>query len=180
MIPMGDIDLRHEIRVDEWTGAISMNYQRERARIRRIYSARVKGRKSSVTVAMYQGSGADEEWRQDVAEYTSARHPNIIQISGAASSIGIRATLFSDDLIPLEHFVQLYRFSHFVTVYIYACCNTDFFAAQSYLHSAFRRQLVSWSSSYLVSACLILGPISIYELDMSLDWSALHRSHTIK
>ena len=34
--------------------------QRERACVRRMYAARVEGRKSSVMVAMYQGNGAEE------------------------------------------------------------------------------------------------------------------------
>jgi hypothetical protein len=54
MIPLEDIDLRHEIRVDGDTGVV------ERAVVRRVYSARVEGRKSKFTVAMYQGNGAEE------------------------------------------------------------------------------------------------------------------------
>ncbi|KAJ7211859.1 hypothetical protein C8J57DRAFT_1483764 [Mycena rebaudengoi] len=44
MIPLGDIDLQHEIRLNNRTG-----------RVRRVYAARVKGRQSNMTVAMYQG-----------------------------------------------------------------------------------------------------------------------------
>ncbi|KAF7377026.1 hypothetical protein MSAN_00120700 [Mycena sanguinolenta] len=94
MIPMGDIDLQHEIRVDNSTGVL--NYHRQRAHVRRLYSAKVEGRKSTLTVAMYQGHGAEEKWRQDIAKYMSMRHPSIVQICGAASSNGIHATLFND------------------------------------------------------------------------------------
>jgi hypothetical protein len=54
MIPLEDIDLRHEIRVDGDTGVV------ERAVVRRVYSARVEGRKSKFTVAVYQWNGAEE------------------------------------------------------------------------------------------------------------------------
>ncbi|KAF7377038.1 hypothetical protein MSAN_00121900 [Mycena sanguinolenta] len=65
MIPMGDIDLRHQIRVDERTGT-AYSRPRERARVRRLYSAKVEGRKSTLTVAMYQGDGAEQN--QDFTE----------------------------------------------------------------------------------------------------------------
>ncbi|KAJ7906404.1 hypothetical protein B0H13DRAFT_2506356 [Mycena leptocephala] len=95
MIPMGDIDLLEEIPVNNRTGVIGRHHP-ERTRVRRVYSARVDGRKSGVTVAMYQGDGAEEEWHQDIANYMTICHPNIIQMCGAASSGGIHATLFHD------------------------------------------------------------------------------------
>ncbi|KAF7340660.1 hypothetical protein MSAN_02138000 [Mycena sanguinolenta] len=98
MIPMGDIDLRHQIRVDDCTGVVC--FQQQRACARRMYSAKViiAGRKSRVTVAVYQGEDAEEEWRQDIAKHMSLRHPNIVQICGAASSNAVYATIFNDDL----------------------------------------------------------------------------------
>ncbi|KAF7377069.1 hypothetical protein MSAN_00125400 [Mycena sanguinolenta] len=107
MIPMGDTDLRHEIRVDNSTGVL--NYHCQRAHVRRLYSAEVEGRKSTLTVAMYQGHGAEEKWRKDIAKYMSMRHPSIVQICGAASSNGIHAVLFNDALIPLEEVLDHYR-----------------------------------------------------------------------
>jgi hypothetical protein len=59
MIPMGDIDLLEEIRLDNKTGVVGYHHL-QRTRVRRVYSARVDGRKSGVTVAMYQGHGAEE------------------------------------------------------------------------------------------------------------------------
>ncbi|KAJ7340559.1 hypothetical protein DFH08DRAFT_1012601 [Mycena albidolilacea] len=71
MIPLGDIDLRHEIRVDNLTGIV--DYHRGPVCFRRMHSARVEGRKAKVTVAMYHGTGAEEEWRQEIAKYMSIR-----------------------------------------------------------------------------------------------------------
>ncbi|KAJ7227994.1 hypothetical protein B0H12DRAFT_235214 [Mycena haematopus] len=135
MIPIGDIDLRHKIRLNDKTGVV--DYGRVRACIRGIYSARVEGRKSTLTVAIYQGDGAEE---QDIAN-----HPNIIQIAGAATSGGIHATLFNDDLIPLKQFVDHYQDSHFLMVYIYAYCYEDFSEVVDYINSAF--QQILWSSN---------------------------------
>ncbi|KAF7377083.1 hypothetical protein MSAN_00126900 [Mycena sanguinolenta] len=142
MIPMGDIDLRREIRVNKHTGSVAC-FQRYHVCVRRVHSAkaRIDGRTKKVTVAMYQGNNVEEEWRQDIAKHMSLRHPNIVQICGAASSNGIHATLFNDDLIPLRDFLDGYRNSPVLTVYIYACCNSDFSAAYSYVNSEFQPTL---------------------------------------
>ncbi|KAJ7916099.1 hypothetical protein B0H13DRAFT_2323791 [Mycena leptocephala] len=57
MIPLGDIDLQQEIRLDN--GFAVVNRRRETARVRCVYSARVHGGNSNVTVAMYQGDSAE-------------------------------------------------------------------------------------------------------------------------
>jgi hypothetical protein len=59
MIPMGDIDLLEEIHLDNETGVVGRHHP-ERTRVRRVYSAKIDGRKSGVTVAVYQGDGAQE------------------------------------------------------------------------------------------------------------------------
>ncbi|KAF7340625.1 hypothetical protein MSAN_02134400 [Mycena sanguinolenta] len=149
MIPMGDIDLRHQIRVDDlradkWD---VLNAQpRERACVRRIHSAKavIGRRRSRVTVAMYEGNDAEEEWRTDLAKYMRLRHPNIVQICGTASLNGVHATLFNDDLIPLREFLGRSRESPFSTVYIYACCNQDFTEASNYIYSTFHQQFLPW------------------------------------
>jgi hypothetical protein len=58
MIPLGDIDLQQEIRLDDGFAVVDRHC--ETARIRRVYSARVHGGNSNVTVAMYQGDSAEE------------------------------------------------------------------------------------------------------------------------
>ncbi|KAJ7349851.1 hypothetical protein DFH08DRAFT_958799 [Mycena albidolilacea] len=57
-IPLGDIDLRHEIHLDARSGVV--NRQRKPRSTRRVYAAKIEGRKSSMTVAMYQGDGAEK------------------------------------------------------------------------------------------------------------------------
>jgi hypothetical protein len=59
MIPMGDIDLLEEIRLNNETGVVGCHHPK-RTRVRRVYSAKIDGRKSGVTVAIYQGKGAEE------------------------------------------------------------------------------------------------------------------------
>jgi hypothetical protein len=59
MIPMGDINLLEEIRLNNETGFVGCHHP-ERTRVRRVYSAKIDGRNSGVTVAVYQGKGAEE------------------------------------------------------------------------------------------------------------------------
>ncbi|KAJ7676985.1 hypothetical protein DFH06DRAFT_616509 [Mycena polygramma] len=117
MIRMENIDLEREIRLESGSGIVY--------RQRRMHSAKVEihGRKSAATVAIYHGSGAKKRWRRDIADYT---HPNLIRIRGAASLAGIYATVFHGDLLPLQHFLALYRRSPILTVYIYGCWNTEY------------------------------------------------------
>ncbi|KAJ6544534.1 hypothetical protein B0H19DRAFT_1261992 [Mycena capillaripes] len=136
MIPLGDIDLQREIYVSYGTGIVDRQYERQG--VRRLYSARLGGQ--NTTVAIYQGPGAEEEWRQDTAKYMSVRHPNLVQIRGAANYGGLHATVFYDDLIPLKHFLDLQP-SHFLKVYSYASCSHDFTAARAYIYFIFRRRL---------------------------------------
>jgi hypothetical protein len=58
---MGDIDLQREIRLDKHSGVAE--HRRERRSVRKLYSANIPGRKSSVTVATYQGDSAGEVCR---------------------------------------------------------------------------------------------------------------------
>ncbi|KAF7377044.1 hypothetical protein MSAN_00122500 [Mycena sanguinolenta] len=145
MIPMGDIDLRHEIRVDKHTGVA------------------IDRRTKRVTVALYQGNDAEEEWRQDIDKYMHLRHPNIVQICGAASSNGIHATLFNDDLIPVQEVLDRYRDSPCSSAYIYACC------VESGFHGGIQLYLFCFST---------LTPIEIHKMDTLFDWPALHRAYT--
>ena len=55
MIPLGDIDLRREIKLNRETGVV----ERHRRCIRSVYSAKIGGL-SDMTVALYQGDGAEE------------------------------------------------------------------------------------------------------------------------
>ncbi|KAF7340639.1 hypothetical protein MSAN_02135800 [Mycena sanguinolenta] len=172
MIPMRDIDLRHQIRVDECT-SVAYLPQRPRACVRRIYSAkaRVDGRRSNVTVAMYQGNVAEEDWRQDIETYI---HPNIIQLCGAASSNGMHAAIFHDDLIPLRHFLDRYRESHFKTVYIYACFvytqpALSHLSKESGFHGGIQLSLFCLPTKILLTG--------LYKLDTSLDWPTLRRAY---
>ncbi|KAJ7669927.1 hypothetical protein DFH06DRAFT_1179536 [Mycena polygramma] len=75
---------------------------------------------------MYQGNGADEEWREYMAKHTSLRHPNIIQIYGAASSGGLHATIFHSDLIPFEQWLNPYKCVPCVIVFLYAYYGREF------------------------------------------------------
>ncbi|KAJ6450960.1 hypothetical protein C8R47DRAFT_1170708 [Mycena vitilis] len=86
---------------------------------------------------MYQGQRAVENWRQDLKKHTSLRHPNILQIYGAASSGGVHATVFHGDLVLLKHCLALYKDFPCLTAYIYGSC-----AATWYLYSSSQSELL--------------------------------------
>ncbi|KAJ6450951.1 hypothetical protein C8R47DRAFT_1170669 [Mycena vitilis] len=125
MIPLGDIDLQHEISLAKGTGVVS----RRGSSDRRVYSAKIRDK--DLTVAMYQGCGAMEKWRQDLTKHSSLRHPNILQIYGAASSGDVHATVFHGDLVLLKPCLELYKDFPCLTAYIYGSC-----AATWYLYSS--------------------------------------------
>ncbi|KAJ6506077.1 hypothetical protein DFH09DRAFT_1200411 [Mycena vulgaris] len=135
VVPLGDIYLRNEIRLDDETGVVER--RGGGALVRRMYSARIEGRTSDMTVALYQGDYAEENWRDSVAKHSYIRHPSFVQIYGLSSACGMYATILHDDLIPLAHFVNLYRDSQLLTAFMYAYCDSDFFEAKRYFESTF-------------------------------------------
>ncbi|KAJ6512400.1 hypothetical protein C8R45DRAFT_321774 [Mycena sanguinolenta] len=134
VIPLGDIDLQREIQLHKRSGVASL---------RRLHSARVEGKASDVTVAVYQGDRGEEEWRRDIARYKAVRHPNIVQLYGAVSCGDIHAVVFHDDLIPFQQFLDLYRHSHFSRAYIHVYMDAEFQAVEDYFMSAFEHSLVN-------------------------------------
>ncbi|KAJ6554268.1 hypothetical protein B0H19DRAFT_1071687 [Mycena capillaripes] len=163
MVPLGHIDLRREIHFDADTDLVQSVCRKLRAR--RVYTAKIYGQKSPMTVAVYQGVEAQAEWQADILRYSWLWHPNFVQLCGAVASGKICAAVFNDDLIPLKHFLALYRHSPIVTVYIYAYCTTEYKvrnsppvhssltraqAARDYFYGAFRRLLFSWECTFFI------------------------------
>ncbi|KAF7374164.1 hypothetical protein MSAN_00298100 [Mycena sanguinolenta] len=101
-IPLGDIDLQREIRLKNDFGAI---------RLRKLHSAQIRREQSKMTAVIYQGDGAEQEWRPDVEKYMTYifSHPNIVQLYGTAMCGTIHAAVFNDELIPLQQFIDLYH-----------------------------------------------------------------------
>ncbi|KAJ6534559.1 hypothetical protein B0H10DRAFT_2145775, partial [Mycena sp. CBHHK59/15] len=136
IIRLGDLDIRKEIQLDSKSGA--MRRRHGRASVRRVYSARIPDYNSSMTVAVYQGESADEEWRQDILQYAWLRHPNLVQLYGISSSSGIRAAIFHDELIPYHHLMVKHRESPLWIVhfwYFLVCLQQEFMDAQDYIFS---------------------------------------------
>ncbi|KAK7006270.1 hypothetical protein R3P38DRAFT_3602234 [Favolaschia claudopus] len=149
-IPLGDIYLHRELQLIERPadGTHSAVKFQSRSQIRRVYSAQIEGQISKATVAMYQGDGAEEEWKKHMAKYMAARHPNVIQLFATSEFGGIRAMIFHDDVIPLRDFLDLYSQSPMLTVYIhgYIVCDSNASVrisqtVQTYFRSTFRYNL---------------------------------------
>ncbi|KAJ7223428.1 hypothetical protein GGX14DRAFT_658107 [Mycena pura] len=105
MIPLGDLDLLRETRLDNASG-ISL----------------LPARKVLSSEAVYQGDKVDQEkWQEDVSKYANLRHPNIVQIYGVTVSSGIHATVFHDE--------KKYRRSPIATVYFWSFAHAFFYLA---------------------------------------------------
>ncbi|KAJ7508770.1 hypothetical protein B0H11DRAFT_1355961 [Mycena galericulata] len=130
-IPRGHVDLRHEIRMD--AGGL---VHRQRGRVsRRMYSARIEGGQSDVTVAVYQGQDAKENWKRELAKYSEIWHPNFVQVFGIVSSPGLYATVLHDELVPVGQYMQEYQHSIISTVYLYVYLSGEFQDATHYLET---------------------------------------------
>ncbi|KAJ7018578.1 hypothetical protein C8F04DRAFT_1404871 [Mycena alexandri] len=128
IIPLGDLTLRHEIRLDHQRGVVS--HHRSRGCVRRMYSARLGSHPK--TVAVYQGPGAEQEWIIAVKKREAIWHPNILQWCGVARAPGIYATVFHDDLIPFQRYLDIYDLSPLTAVYMYAYFDTEFQDLEQY------------------------------------------------
>ncbi|KAJ6538690.1 hypothetical protein DFH09DRAFT_1368823 [Mycena vulgaris] len=83
MVPIGDLDLREEIRIDCGSGVVNLSEERKSAR--RMYSARIHGSKSNITLGVYQGENATlrlkrsqlhtSEFRPTLCESEPIRYP---------------------------------------------------------------------------------------------------------
>ncbi|KAJ7614756.1 hypothetical protein B0H17DRAFT_681910 [Mycena rosella] len=115
VIPLGDLDLRHEIRLNYDTGIIDR--RQIRGPVRRMHSARIHGSESTMTVAIYEGDKAEENWREAISKYSNLRHPNIIQLFGTARAPRLHAAIFHDELIPARQMAEKYNIAPICTVY---------------------------------------------------------------
>ncbi|KAJ6512478.1 hypothetical protein C8R45DRAFT_322307 [Mycena sanguinolenta] len=157
-VPLGDIDLQREIHWDRRRGVASL---------RKLHSAKISVDRESldVTVAVYQGAGAKQEWRRDVKNYMTVRHPNFVQLYGTATYGNIHAAVFHDDLIPLPHFEDRYRHAHFSSVYIKVYARIEFDTVHNYFWTTFQHFLSEYSCTFLIrrstgQLCLDLVPRS--------------------
>ncbi|KAF7374159.1 hypothetical protein MSAN_00297600 [Mycena sanguinolenta] len=182
-IPLGDIVLQYEIQSDMRSGVVTL---------RRLHSAKICDKELVVTVAMYEGDGAVQEWRRDIQKYMTVRHPNIVQLYATASCGDTRAVVFHDDLIPLQQFLKLYQQSHFSTLYIHAyvvlafdwyntsllliCLqDNEFRATCTYVRSIFQRRLLDEDCTFFIrystrTFCADLVPGGA----LLIDFSATH------
>ncbi|KAJ6536362.1 hypothetical protein B0H19DRAFT_384317 [Mycena capillaripes] len=139
MIALGDLNLIHKIEPAGGSGVVRR--RQGRATVRRMYGVRISGLHSSMTAALYQGDGAEEQWRNEISQYLGIRHPNLLQLYGIARTRGLYAVVFHDDLIPHTDVLKKYRTSHFSTVFLWACMTHEF---REYLSSFSRRRLFWW------------------------------------
>ncbi|KAF7353207.1 hypothetical protein MSAN_01508400 [Mycena sanguinolenta] len=148
-----DVKLVKEVRLSPQSGVVGR--QSAGVGVRRIYHAEICRDPETVTVAMYQGDGMEEEWRQHVAKYESIRHPNIMQLYGLVSGKGLHAMVFHDELIPYDQFFCRFEHSPILSTYIRTYCpiikSTEWKDATIYIDDAIGSQMVMHSIGSYVS-----------------------------
>ncbi|KAF7374297.1 hypothetical protein MSAN_00312900 [Mycena sanguinolenta] len=127
-----------------------------------MYSARVVGHSEPMTVALYEGDHAEEEWRRDLSRYSHLRHPHILQIYASASSSGIHAVVFHDELVLFSHFLDLFQYSTILKVYIMACMFADWKSACDYSASILSKH---YMVCYYIIACRLCVDFNTSEHD---------------
>ncbi|KAF7353149.1 hypothetical protein MSAN_01502400 [Mycena sanguinolenta] len=129
-IRRGDLKLVKEVRLSTESGVVAgMGVQRT------VYHAAIRGDPVTVTVAVYQGDGAGEEWQRDIAKYESIWHPNIMQLYGLVSTRGLHAMIFHDELIPYDQFFGRFQHLPILSTYIIGYCTTEFLEANAYVYN---------------------------------------------
>ncbi|KAJ7107758.1 hypothetical protein C8R44DRAFT_804189 [Mycena epipterygia] len=99
-IRLGDLDLREEKQVDKTVGLVNRN--------KRVYAARINGRKRPMTVTVYEGADVKQQWLEEVRKYEGLRLPTLAQVYGVVESQQLYAIVYEDDLIPIEGFRDCY------------------------------------------------------------------------
>ncbi|KAF7337201.1 hypothetical protein MSAN_02272400 [Mycena sanguinolenta] len=177
-IHLGDLDLVKEIRLSERSSVV--HRPSREAGVRRMYQANLVIRESDrkVTVAMYQGKGAEEEWRRDRTAYESIRHPNILQLYGLVTTTNLCAMVFHDELIPYTQFWRRFEHSPILTTYIMGYCSTEWWEAVVYHSSVYPRaqperlfyhELPLWIRPATGQLCIDLGPGQERDMNVLLD-----------
>ncbi|KAJ7218266.1 hypothetical protein B0H12DRAFT_329549 [Mycena haematopus] len=110
-----------------------------------------------MTVAVYQGQNAEEEWRRDVNKYSGVRHPKFLQVYGVTGSSSLYATVFHDDLVSLQEIYWLCRRSSLATAYLDA-------------------YFVRCRGIYSFNHWNILAPRVVHAMDETLERPSVRRS----
>ncbi|KAF7353267.1 hypothetical protein MSAN_01514600 [Mycena sanguinolenta] len=142
--PSGDIKLIKEFKEMRSNAQLSVvsprwsvvGHQTPGANVRRVYKAKLEGRESGhMTVAVYEGDGAEEAWNEHLANYESIRHPNVMQLYGLVSTKRLYAMVFHDELIPYDQFIRRFQHSHILSLYISIIKARELWEAINYIHN---------------------------------------------
>ncbi|KAF7365950.1 hypothetical protein MVEN_00470400 [Mycena venus] len=173
-IPLGDLDLRHEIRF-EWDSDTA--YRRHYGgSARKFYSARIHGCNTNLTAAVYQGETAEEYLRDTVLKYSWLRHPNIVQLFGIVNTSGIHAVIYHDDLVPAKQILEHYRRSHLRTVLFWRYMDAEFKDARDHLQAILHWTPNSWDCTIWIRSST--GRVAIELIPSSHELNIFQRERS--
>ncbi|KAK6984787.1 hypothetical protein R3P38DRAFT_3102895 [Favolaschia claudopus] len=134
-IPLGDLFLQHQLYVDG-PNSDQVRFDQKRYSVRIVRSAKIEGR--DFTVATYEGTNAEQEWKRDVEMYMDIRHENVLQLYGTTRWKNTWAVVFHGDFIPFKDFLKIYHHSAILTCYIYAYVLDDVESVRKYFYSTLK------------------------------------------
>ncbi|KAJ7854212.1 hypothetical protein B0H14DRAFT_2756948 [Mycena olivaceomarginata] len=166
MMPIGDLNLLKEIK--RASGSLVVRRRKGRASMKKMYITRIPGFQSTMTAAVFQGDGAEEQWRAEISRYSDIRHPNLFQLYGIASARGYMPRFFHDNLIPYGEILEKYGGAHFSTVFFWACMDAQFYEVDQYVSSISERYLkwaeyMVWIQPSTTQLCIeLMAPVHDY------------------
>ncbi|KAJ7641911.1 hypothetical protein FB45DRAFT_363297 [Roridomyces roridus] len=97
-----------------------------RNHVRRMYPSKIRADERHLSIFIYEGDGAEEEWRQYLSRHAKIWHPNILQIFVVSDSCGIYAVVANDDLLPFDAYISLRHPSPMMMIHLFACWAVDY------------------------------------------------------
>ncbi|KAK7029952.1 hypothetical protein R3P38DRAFT_890283 [Favolaschia claudopus] len=139
-----DINLQREVHL---TDSRVCFRRRKRDVVRRYHAAEVNDRKD-MTVVVYEGADAEEEFKKDVARSMKFRHPSFLQLYGTVHSGNNYASIFYDVLLPWRDIKSNYRQSPMVFCYMFAYVTNEFDDVSAYFQRRFGSGLYGTGIDY--------------------------------
>ncbi|KAF8137784.1 hypothetical protein K438DRAFT_1996711 [Mycena galopus ATCC 62051] len=96
MLPLGDLDLLHEIRLEDGPGMIT------RQRLTgKLYHVRLDGRVSTMTAAVYEGDEGEQAWRRELQTFRNSSLYPLTNIVTTSTSMTLRTNRSPEPILPI-------------------------------------------------------------------------------
>ncbi|KAF7353263.1 hypothetical protein MSAN_01514200 [Mycena sanguinolenta] len=175
-IRRGDLKLLKEVCLSTEFGIVGRQMRGVGVR-RTVYHAEIRGDPGTVTVAVYQGDGTEDEWGKHIPKYESIWNPCLMQLYGLVNTKGLYATVFHDEWVSYPQFLRRFQHSPIWSTYVFGYCCTEFYEATKYILHVFPSMdpmtLPGWIQPRTGQLCLDLAQCGV-ALAFELPWWDAH------